>query len=665
MSVRWSLTIRLAWWSIRAGTARSVLMVVSLGVGVALLLVALAVPGAAGSRQEREIRMTPIALSVGADAPPSHLLWHQIPGEFLGRELVLAALASVGPHPPTPPGLRRPPRPGEIAASPALAELLSSPEGSLLRQRLPGRVEAIIDPDGLPSPDALIGYVGVRAAWLVEPQVVIGFGPRIDTFVRPIDLGLVAIVAVLVLGVLGPIGSLIMAATRLSVRSREARLAALRLIGAEVGRLKGALALEAGALALLGGAAGVPIYLGIRSVASRLLPDPFRWFPGDLSLPPSIVVVIVVGVSCAAILVSFASIRRVALTPLGAVRRLAPRRGRPVWVWLLCGGLGLLLLTFVLASAAPAVGKLALMLGLGAIVLGVLLAVPALTGAVASWLARRAPLPGLTLGACAAAAEPGVVGRAAGLGAAIILLGGMGQAFILASEPSDLTVTLRATAAEPNTMFVSVWNPDARIPRVLRAVDGVQGVERRPTTITGATGGRELQNFAVRTDGAEVTEERIENALAFVGSLVQVDGATDARRRWLEPWLRVRRVAEGAVAAALLVAWVAIVVTSADRAIEQRQVMAALSATGVQRRTLRRAVMVQVMIPLAVAVALGSVLLTPVTALVFAAAGDRLMLPVRYAGWLGVIVVALTMATAALTLPLVRGLVTPSALRAG
>jgi hypothetical protein len=639
-------------------------MMASLSVGTALLLVALAVPGAAGSRHERQIRMTPITLSVGTEVPPSHLLWHQLPGEFFGRELVLAALAGVGPDPPTPPGLHRPLAPGEIAVSPALAELLAAPEGRLLRPRLPGRIGAIIEPEGLPSPNALIGYVGVRAASLVEPQVVVGFGPRVDTFVKPIDLGLIAVVAVLVLGVVAPIGSLIVAATRLSIRSREVRLAALRLIGADVRQLRSAVALESGTLAFLGTALGVPIYLWARSPASSLLPDPFRWFPADLSLPPSVVAATVLMVPCVAILLSSASMRRVALTPLGCVRRSAPRRGKPLWAWLAGAGLGLLLLTFALASATPAVAKPALVLGFSAIVLGVLLAVPALTGWLAAWLAQRAPLPGVALGAYAAAADPGVLGRAAGLGAMIILLGGVGQAFILASEPSDLNVTLRATAAEPNTVFVSVWNPEARVPQVLGDVEGVLDVEQRPTTITGATGGRHLQNFAVRTDGAEVTEERIESALALVGSLVQVDWAPDARRRWLEPWLRVRGVAEGAVAAALLVAWFAIVVASADRAIEQRRVMAALSATGVQRGTLRRAVMVQVMVPVAVAVALGLVMFLPMTTLVFAAAGERIVLPVRYASWLGAIVAVLTMATAVVALPLVRGLVAPSALRA-
>lgn len=664
MSAAPGLATRLAWWSIRAGPVRSALMVISVGVGTALLLVALAIPGAADARRERAIRMNPIILSPRANVPPSHLLWHQLPGEFLGRELSLVAIASEGPSPPTPPGLPHAPRPGEIAASPALADLLASPDGRLLRPRLPGRIATIIGLDGLPSPDALIGYVGVRASSLVEPQVVVGFGPRVNTFVRPIDLGLVAVVAVLVLGIIGPIGSLIIAATKLSIRSREARLAAMRLIGAETGLLRVAVALESGVLAFLGVTVGVPIYVWARSPASRLLPDPFRWFPADLSLPPIAIAATVITVPCGAILLSSASMRRVALTPTGSVRRSALRRGRPVWAWLAGTGLGLLLLTSAVASANPVVAKVALALGLGAIVVGVPLAVPSLAGGVAAWLARRAPLPGVALGAYAAAADPGVLGRAAALAAMIILLGGVGQAFILASEPSDLNVMIRATAAEPGTVFVSAWNPRQRIPPILESIDGVLGVERRSTTVTGATGGRGLQNFVVRTDGAEATEERIENALAFVGSLVQIDWAPDVRRRWLEPWLRVRGVAEGAVGAALLVAWVVVVVTSVDRAIEQRRMMAALAATGVHRGCLRRAVMVQVMVPLALAIVLGLVMFLPVTMLVFAAAGERLVLPVRYAGWLAAIVTALTMATAAVALPLVRGLVAPSALRA-
>ncbi len=223
---------------------------------------------------------------------------------------------------------------------------------------------------------------------------------------------------------------------------------------------------------------------------------------------------------------------------------------------------------------------------------------------------------------------------------------------------------IRATADEPDTVFVSIWDPRVAIRPILADIEGVRAVEERTTTITGATGGRTLRNFAIRTDGEEGTEERIENALAFAGSLVQADRAPDVRRRWLAPWLRVRSVAEGAIAAALSVAWLAILVSSADRAIEQRRMMATLVAMGMHRSSLRRAVMVQVMVPLTVAVALGLGMFLPVTALVFAAAGEPLVVPVRYAGWLALALVTLWLATTVAALPLIRGLVAPEALRA-
>lgn len=659
------LALRSALWSVRAAPVRSLLLVVSVAIGTALLLLAAAIPVAARTRQDRELAMTPVVLDVGGELPRSYLLWHPLPGEFLGRDAMLAAVAAVGPEPPPPPGLRRPPAPGELAVSPALAALLASPEGRvLLRPRLPGRIVAMIGPEGLPSPQALVGYVGVRPSQLVKPDIVVRFGRPAGGSVRAIGPGVIAMVAVLVLGVLGPVASLLVAAMRLSSRTREARWAALRLAGAPMRFLRSVAAVEAAALALAGTALGIPLFLWARVLLAGVLPDPFRWFPWDLRVGPISIVGVLLGLPGLAASLSWTAMCRIEVTPFQVVRGSVRPTTSRAWVPMLGGGMAGL----TLAAAASAAGRGAtgstLVAGLAGLTLGAGAMLPQLSRAAASFVARRSRSPALLLGSHLAAADPGLLGRAAGAVAVIVLLGGMGQAFVLAAAPSDLTAVMRRTAARPDTVFVSVWDARGSVDRVLRSVEGVRSVERRRTTVVGATGGRELRNFAVRTDGRNATAERIENALAYEGSLVDVTWAPEVRRRWLAPWLKVRGVADAAVAAALLVVWLGLLVSSIDRSLEQRRIVAALAATGTPAGVLRLGIVAQVLIPLLLSVALGWALFVPATALVFSAARAALVLPVRYTASLALSAVVLGVATAGLTFPWVRALTSPAALRA-
>ena len=63
-----------------------------------------------------------------------------------------------------PPGLPRAPRAGEVFVSPALRDLLATPDGRrLLAPRLPGRVVGTIAPAGLLGPTDLAFYAGTDA----------------------------------------------------------------------------------------------------------------------------------------------------------------------------------------------------------------------------------------------------------------------------------------------------------------------------------------------------------------------------------------------------------------------------------------------------------------------------------------------------------------------
>lgn len=662
MTRRARILANLVWWSIRAQPLRALVLVLSLGVGTAMLSLAIAVPGAAQARHRREIAMTPITGSE-ADPPSSYLLWHPLPGEYLGHQAWLIAVAPVGPKPPVPPGLRHLPRPGEVAASPGLAQLLSSPQGRLLRPRLPGEVSIAVGSAGLPSPDALVGYVGVDPSQVVRPQVVIGFGRVATVGARTSDVGVVATVTVLVLGVVGPIAALLVTATRLSSRTREARWAALRLCGVSARTLRTAIVLEAVVLAVAGVVVSLPVFLAVRSPVHALLPEPYRWFPQDLALSPPALAGIVAGIPSLTATVTLAAVRRVAFEPYGVIRHVRARQARPIAIGAIALGLVLLLLAWTLTVVRRGPAAIALALGLVALALGGASSIPWLTRRSAALIAARAKTPALLLAAHAAEADPGTVGRAAGAMALVVLLGGLGGSFVLAAAPRDVTAVLRRTEARPRTVFVSVWDPRRPIPPILRSLPGVRSVDRRSRTVNGSVGGASLRNFAVLTDGRAATSERIESALAYEGSLVEVTWAPEVRRRWLAPWLRVRTVAETATVAAMVVAWLALWLSTIDRTLEQRRAVAALAAMGTPARILWASTILQTLFPLAISAVLGWALFVPATALVFSAARAILLIPLRSTAVLAASLAALGLATAVTALPWVPTATQPSALR--
>ena len=136
----------------REGWIRTALTALGVGLGVAVLLLAPPSrtherrhgPAAGPHRRTRRGRDRPLG-PVAADRP----VRQRLPRTPLNGRI----LAAEGPHAPVPPGLSRLPGPGELAVSPALADLLSSPEGALLKDRFPHlRITATIGDAGLPTP---------------------------------------------------------------------------------------------------------------------------------------------------------------------------------------------------------------------------------------------------------------------------------------------------------------------------------------------------------------------------------------------------------------------------------------------------------------------------------------------------------------------------------
>ena len=107
----------------RSGWLRTGLTALGVGLGVALLLVAVSVPNAMASRSERMAARVDVTY---AEVPPKSettILVGFADTTFRDQPIRGRLLQPDGAHPPVPPGLIDVPGPGELAVSPALARL--------------------------------------------------------------------------------------------------------------------------------------------------------------------------------------------------------------------------------------------------------------------------------------------------------------------------------------------------------------------------------------------------------------------------------------------------------------------------------------------------------------------------------------------------------------
>ncbi|MFD0354987.1 FtsX-like permease family protein [Streptomyces sp. NPDC127110] len=342
-----AMGVRFAFGGGREGWLRTLFTGVGVGLGVALLLIGTAVPGALAAREQRgdarSLLGAPTAAAPGRDT----LLIARADMTYRGRDIEGRLLKPEGPDAPLPPGLKAFPAPGELALSPALRELLRSPEGSLLRERLDGRIGAVIGDAGLAGPAELAFYRGADVLPATEPgefrvQRITGFAPA------PPGRGLSPVLMLTVLmtfvALLLPVAVFIAAAVRSGGERRDQRLAALRLVGADGRTVRRIAAGEALAGAVAGLLLGSVFFVAGRRLVGSLSLSGRSVFPADLAPAPGLVALVVLAVPAAAVAVTLFTLRGVVIEPLGVLRTAAPRRRRVWWRLLLpLGGLGLLL----------------------------------------------------------------------------------------------------------------------------------------------------------------------------------------------------------------------------------------------------------------------------------------------------------------------------------
>jgi FtsX-like permease family len=418
----------------REAISRLVILAVAVGLGVGLLLTAVAATNAVTTWNNRHAWFWTGTASVprGPAAGNAPLWWHPSGDIFDGQTISRFDVAATGASSPVPPGLAHDPGPGQYYASPALASLLRSTPAALLAGRYPGRLAGTIGDAALPSPNSLVIVIGRTPAQLAAtpgsvPVTSIG-ATEPGTFSAPVNpkgLNYVPpdpgggndaidfVLSVVALAILTPVLIFIATATRLSAARREQRFAAMRLVGATRRQVSWLAATESAVAGVAGVAAGFGIFFLLRVPVAGIpfIGQPF--FPAELSLSLPDVLAVAIGVPVAAAVAALLALRRVRISPLGVARRVTPK---PPRAWRMVPLLaGLAELGFFTVHGLPAsVGAqvLVFMPGFLLIIVGLVIAGPWLTMAAARVMARRTSRPGTLIAARRLADDPRAAFRA-------------------------------------------------------------------------------------------------------------------------------------------------------------------------------------------------------------------------------------------------------------
>ncbi|WP_033340282.1 FtsX-like permease family protein [Catenuloplanes japonicus] len=336
-----ALGMRMAFAGGRRGWARTALAAAGVGLGAAVLLLGASVPVMLDARSARLDGRSDGMLGTAQPARGDTALITTVYTEWDGREVFNRLIWPESDRAPLPPGLTAFPGDRQMYVSPALRTALDGPGGDLLRAQLPYQVVGTIAPVGLSGPHELAFYAGYRdLETMTGVNRVAGFGGSEDSVPRT---GVYLFIVVVLAGVLIPVTILIGAALRFGADTRDRRLAAIRLAGADSRMVRRIAAGESLVLALTGLALGALLFRLVSLQAGRMVFLDISVFPSDVRPAPPLGLLAVVVVLVMSAGMTLLGLRGVEIEPLGAVRRAEVWHGR-LWWRLLPLALGLLLI---------------------------------------------------------------------------------------------------------------------------------------------------------------------------------------------------------------------------------------------------------------------------------------------------------------------------------
>ena len=382
------LGLRLAFLGGRWSLVPTALTAVAVAFGTAILLFALSFEPALDVRYDRGAwRDTPGPRGVAEELAGTTLI--SLTNDYVdGRPLARIDVAGLGSGAPVPPGLSRLPDAGETFVSPALAELMAERPRDELADRF-GAIGGTIGEEGLQAPNELVAINGLPAATLaaagsraVTAFETNGTAPTLDWVVN-------LMVVVAVIGAVAPVAVFVASATRLAAARRERRLVALRLSGATSGQVVLLAAVDAMLISIPGALLGIVVFLGLRPLVAGFPLGGLTWFV-DAIAPPLVPAALVIGaVPIVGVAAAVISLRRMSISPLGVARRV--RAGPPGWWRILPVVVAVVAFVGSLWLGTTPLRDLALIgvaLSFFAIVVGIAILGPLLTGLIGRWLAR-------------------------------------------------------------------------------------------------------------------------------------------------------------------------------------------------------------------------------------------------------------------------------------
>ncbi|WP_158846954.1 ABC transporter permease [Saccharothrix deserti] len=427
-----ALGVRLALGGGRTSWVRLALTGAGIGIGVAVLLASASVTTVLSERDERQAANAPVTGEQTSGDVLYSTFWFT---EYRGESITGRFVKGSGPDAPVPPGMSKVPGDGEVFVSPALAKLLESPEGELLRERFPQQLIGTIDDVGLNTPHDLLFYAGDATVPEDDGTAISRFGGQLTE--RALDPVLSLLVMVGVVALLFPVLVFVGISTRLAGAERDRRLAALRLVGAGSQRVRRIAAGEALLGAFVGLAVGTVLFFIGRQFVDDIQVLGLSAFVSDLtpSLPFAVMIAVLVPVM--AVVTSVIAMRRTVIEPLGVVRRAKPVR-RVLWWRLvpLVVGVGVLITQAGAFGGSQSRGSAPIVIG-GIVML--LLAIPVLL----PWVVERAVgrvrggAPSWQLAIRRLQLESGTAARVVG-GVAVVLAGGIALQSVMASAQSEV-----------------------------------------------------------------------------------------------------------------------------------------------------------------------------------------------------------------------------------
>ncbi|MFI0712136.1 FtsX-like permease family protein [Streptomyces inhibens] len=471
----------------REGWIRTALTALGVGLGVAVLLLAAALPNALNAAMDRQWARAAVPAVQGTGPSDHSLLTASLNSAYREVPLRGRVVQPEGPHAPVPPGLSRLPGPGELAVSPALADLLSSPDGALLKDRFPHlRITAEIGAAGLIHPGELLFYQGSDALRRSVGGVerITAFGDRDAPFqtsplvVLAISVGCVALLA--------PVAVFIATAVRFGGERRDRRLAALRLVGADRPTTRRIAAGEALAGALLGLFTGTALFLALRIPLASLSVFNFGVFPSDIVPDTALGALVALAVPLSSVGVTLFTMRRVTVEPLGVTRAAPPLRRRLWWRSVLpAAGVALLLPSAIGGLHSGDAANARLILGTSLLLLGVAALLPWLLEAAVARLGRvghggqswQLAVRRLQLSSTAASRSVS--------GITVAVAGAIAVQLLLTSIWSDGPEQPRSATAGTEVSTRDGAVPAARVPEMHARLRATEGVLDARTLLTG------------------------------------------------------------------------------------------------------------------------------------------------------------------------------------